>query len=287
MKIKIGTRKSDLALAQTGMVIESLRNAFPGIETEIIHIATKGDKIIDKPLKNIGGKGVFVSEIEYALQCSDIDIAVHSAKDLPICLGDNLEISGVLKRGNYRDVLVTCPEKSIQSDEIFTVGTGSLRRRLNMQRLYPNVIFREIRGNVDTRLQKLKDGAYDGIILAAAGLERLGLYSSEEFSFTAFDSNEFLPSACQGIIAVESRKNDSVTPIIQRISDINTFYCFEAERSVLRLLDADCMTPVGAFAETDGKNIRLTASSNCEKILSGEAEISQRFQLAEELVSKL
>ncbi|MCI7804529.1 MAG: hydroxymethylbilane synthase [Oscillospiraceae bacterium] len=178
MKIKIGTRKSSLALAQTDMVIKSLHDVFPDIETEIVHITTKGDKILDKPLARIGGKGVFVSEIESALKSGEIDIAVHSAKDLPYKLAENLEISGVLKRGNYRDVLVTPAGKVPEKDSKFIVGTGSQRRRLNMQRIYPNAVFKEIRGNVDTRLRKLKSGEFDGIILAAAGLERLGLYSS-------------------------------------------------------------------------------------------------------------
>lgn len=287
MKIKIGTRKSSLALAQTDMVIKSLHDAFPDIETQIVHITTKGDKILDKPLARIGGKGVFVSEIESALQNGEIDIAVHSAKDLPYKLAGNLEISGVLKRGNYRDVLVTIADKIPEKDGIFTVGTGSQRRKLNMQRLYPNAVFKEIRGNVDTRLRKLKSGEFDGIILAAAGLERLGLYGSEEFSFRAFDSKDFLPAACQGIIAIESRKGDEVTHIINHISDKNTFYAFETERRVPELLGADCTMPVGAYAEITGEKIRLTASKDCKKILSAEAEISDRFRLAEELVSRL
>lgn len=287
MRIRIGTRKSSLALAQTDMVIKSLHDAFPDIETEIVHITTKGDKILDKPLARIGGKGVFVSEIESLLQKGEIDIAVHSAKDLPYKLAENLEISGVLKRGNYRDVLVTPADKVPEKDSKFTVGTGSQRRRLNMQRLYPGVVFGEIRGNVDTRLRKLKSGEFDGIILAAAGLERLGLYGSEEFSFTAFNSADFLPAACQGIIAVESRKGDKISNIINQISDKNTFYAFETERRVPELLGADCTMPVGAYAEISGEKIRLTASKDCKKILSAEAEISDRFRLAEELVSKL
>lgn len=287
MKIKIGTRKSSLALAQTDMVIKSLHDAFPEIETEIVHITTKGDKILDKPLARIGGKGVFVSEIESALKSGEIDIAVHSAKDLPYKLAENLEISGVLKRGNYRDVLVTPVGKVPERDSIFIVGTGSQRRRLNMQRIYPNAVFKEIRGNVDTRLRKLKSGEFDSIILAAAGLERLGLYCSEEFSFTAFDSKDFLPAACQGIIAVESRKGDEISHIINQISDKNTFYAFETERRVPELLGADCTMPVGAYAEIRGKKIRLTASEDCKKIMSAEADISERFRLAEELVSEL
>ena len=139
MKIKIGTRKSRLAVAQTNMFIERLTSFFPDAEPEIIYISTKGDKIIDKPLSQIGGKGIFVSEIELALQCGNIDVAVHSAKDLPAFLGENLEISGVLPRGNYRDAIVTQKDTQITDIKDFTVGTGSLRRRLNLKKIYNEV----------------------------------------------------------------------------------------------------------------------------------------------------
>lgn len=287
MKIKIGTRKSKLALAQTSMVIERFHALFPSVETEIVHISTKGDKILDSPLSEIGGKGVFVSEIEKALQSGTIDIAVHSAKDLPVQLGENLEISGVLERGSYSDVLVTSVGHHMNKNEKFIVGTGSLRRRINFKKLYPNAVFKDIRGNVDTRLKKLVDGKYDGIILAKAGLERLGLYGSENFSFREFDHEEFLPAPCQGIIAIEGRKNDVFTPIIHRISDTDTFYCFESERHVLQLLGADCTMPVGALAYISDDKIHLTVSKDCANIISGETVISQRIRLAEELAAKL
>lgn len=286
MKIRIGTRKSLLAVAQTELLIKRLNAGYPDIETEIVHITTTGDKITDRSLSKIGGKGVFVSEIENALQSGEIDIAVHSAKDLPVCLGEGLEIAGVLERGNYRDVLVTLCGKNTDSGK-FTVGTGSLRRRIDLKRLYPNAVFEDIRGNVDTRLNKLRNGEYDGIVLAAAGLERLGLMGLPEFSFRQFEYTDFLPAACQGIIAAECCNNSAVSSVMKKITHTDTLYCFETERRVLELLGADCTMPVGAFAKITGDIIQLTISKDSKKILSGESALSQRFELAERLVNEL
>lgn len=287
MKIKIGTRKSKLALAQTQMVAGRISEIFPETEIQIINISTTGDKILNKPLAAIGGKGVFVSEIENALINGDIDIAVHSAKDLPLCLANGLEVSGVLKRGNYRDVLVTKSGVSIDNQSDFIIGTGSLRRRLNFKKLYPNVSFKDIRGNVDTRLKKLESGEYDGIILAAAGLERLGYDSDNRFKLKYFDYKDFLPAPCQGIIAVESRINDFVTPVINEINDINTFYSFETERYILKLLNADCGMPLGAYSFIKDDKITVAISNNEDSYVFGADTIPNRFRLAKELVSKL
>ncbi|MGN0470496.1 MAG: hydroxymethylbilane synthase [Acutalibacteraceae bacterium] len=287
MKIKIGTRKSKLAMAQTNMVIRALQTEFPEIQTEIVPIVTTGDKILDKPLVQIGGKGVFVSEIERALISGKIDIAVHSAKDLPIYLENGLEISGVLKRGDYRDVLVMLSGREITNTSDFVVGTGSVRRIKNMHSLYSKVQFKDIRGNIDTRLKKLQNGDYDAVILAAAGLKRLGLFENPEYNIKAFDYNDFLPSACQGIIAVESRKNDFVTPFINAINDKETFLSFETEQSVLRLLNADCTMPTGAYSYIENGKISLTVSKDSIRKVSGISDIENRFELAKELISKL
>lgn len=287
MKIKIGTRKSKLAMAQTNMVIKALKTNFPEIQTEIVPIVTTGDKILDKPLIQIGGKGVFVSEIEQALISGKIDIAVHSAKDLPIYLENGLEISGVLKRGDYRDVLVMLSGREITNTSDFVVGTGSVRRIKNMHSLYSKVQFKDIRGNIDTRLKKLQNGDYDAVILAAAGLKRLGLFENPEYNIKAFDYNDFLPPACQGIISVESRKNDFVTPFINAINDKETFLSFETEQSVLRLLNADCTMPIGAYSYIENGKISLTVSKDSIRKVSGISDIENRFELAKELISKL
>ena len=155
MKVRIGTRKSKLALAQTEMFANALKKRFDDIDTEIVCISTKGDKILDKPLAMIGGKGVFISELENALLSGAADMAVHSAKDLPLELADGLEISSALNRGNYRDVLVTRKNEPIKNEERFIVGTGSLRRRGFIKKQYPLVQIKDIRGNVDTRINKL------------------------------------------------------------------------------------------------------------------------------------
>ena len=284
MKIKIGTRKSKLAVAQTDMAAEKIRKAFPNIEIEIVHISTKGDLVLDKPIADIGGRGVFVSEIEKALLDKTIDIAVHSAKDLPVKLADGLEISGALERGNYRDVLAVKKGVTINKTDSCKIGTGSIRRRINFKNIYPNAEFENIRGNVDTRLEKLYNAEYDGIILAAAGLERLGLINSEKFDFIPFDYKEFLPAPCQGIIAVEGRKKDFTENIINEISDKNTLYSFETERLVSRKLNADCGMPLGVYSFVKDSKITIAISKNGINRVEKTEDFKNRLSLAEELI---
>lgn len=283
MNIKIGTRKSKLALAQTNMVVNEIKKYFPSINIEVVHFTTKGDKVLNKPLINIGGKGVFVTEIEDALLNKEIDLAVHSAKDLPLQLQDNLTISAVLKRGNYRDTLVTVKGKEIDFSKETVIGTGSNRRKLAFKNLYPNATFKDIRGNVDTRLNKLYNGEYDGIILAMAGLERLDLLSDSRFTFTPFDYKEFVPAPCQGIIAIESRNND-LTEILSKINHKDTFYSFQTERHILNILNADCGMPLGAYSFVENNKINVVYTSDSKKIITKSDLIENRFNLAESVV---
>lgn len=283
MNIKIGTRKSKLALAQTNMVVNEIKKYFPSINIEVVHFTTKGDKVLNKPLINIGGKGVFVTEIEDALLNKEIDLAVHSAKDLPLQLQDNLTISAVLKRGNYRDTLVTVKGKEIDFSREIIIGTGSNRRKLAFKNLYPNATFKDIRGNVDTRLKKLYNGEYDGIILAMAGLERLDLLSDSRFTFTPFDYKEFVPAPCQGIIAIESRNND-LTEILSKINHKDTFYSFQTERHILNILNADCGMPLGAYSFVENNKINVVYTSDSKKIITKSDLIENRFSLAESVV---
>lgn len=283
MNIKIGTRKSKLALAQTNMVVNEIKKYFPSINIEVVHFTTKGDKVLNKPLINIGGKGVFVTEIEDALLNKEIDLAVHSAKDLPLQLQDNLTISAVLKRGNYRDTLVTVKGKEIDFSREIIIGTGSNRRKLAFKNLYPNATFKDIRGNVDTRLNKLYNGEYDGIILAMAGLERLDLLSDSRFTFTPFDYKEFVPAPCQGIIAIESRNND-LTEILSKINHKDTFYSFQTERHILNILNADCGMPLGAYSFVENNKINAVYTSDSKKIITKSDLIENRFNLAESVV---
>lgn len=283
MNIKIGTRKSKLALAQTNMVVNEIKKYFPSINIEVVHFTTKGDKVLNKPLINIGGKGVFVTEIEEALINKEIDLAVHSAKDLPLKLQDNLTISAVLKRGNYRDTLVTVKGKEIDFSREIIIGTGSNRRKLAFKNLYPNATFNDIRGNVDTRLNKLYNGEYDGIILAMAGLERLDLLSDSRFTFTPFDYKEFVPAPCQGIIAIESRNND-LTEILSKINHKDTFYSFQTERHILNILNADCGMPLGAYSFVENNKINVVYTSDSKEIITKSDLIENRFNLAESVV---
>lgn len=283
MNIKIGTRKSKLALVQTKMVVNEIKKYFPSINIEVVHFTTKGDKVLNKPLINIGGKGVFVTEIEDALLNKEIDLAVHSAKDLPLKLQDNLTISAVLKRGNYRDTLVTVKGKEIDFSKETVIGTGSNRRKLAFKNLYPNAAFKDIRGNVDTRLNKLYNGEYDGIILAMAGLERLDLLSDSRFTFTPFDYKEFVPAPCQGIIAIESRNND-LTEILSKINHKDTFYSFQTERHILKILNADCGMPLGAYSFVENNKINVVYTSDSKKIITKSDLIENRFSLAESVV---
>lgn len=283
MNIKIGTRKSKLALAQTNMVVNEIKKYFPSINIEVVHFTTKGDKVLNKPLINIGGKGVFVTEIEDALINKEIDLAVHSAKDLPLKLQDNLTISAVLKRGNYRDTLVTVKGKEIDFSREIIIGTGSNRRKLAFKNLYPNATFKDIRGNVDTRLNKLYNGEYDGIILAMAGLERLDLLSDSRFTFTPFDYKEFVPAPCQGIIAIESRNND-LTEILSKINHKDTYYSFQTERYILNILNADCGMPLGAYSFVENNKINVVYTSDSKEIITKSDLIENRFNLAESVV---
>lgn len=283
MNIKIGTRKSKLALAQTNMVVNEIKKYFPSINIEVVHFTTKGDKVLNKPLINIGGKGVFVTEIEDALLNKEIDLAVHSAKDLPLKLQDNLTISAVLKRGNYRDTLVTVKGKEIDFSKETVIGTGSNRRKLAFKNLYSNATFKDIRGNVDTRLNKLYNGEYDGIILAMAGLERLDLLSDSRFTFTPFDYKEFVPAPCQGIIAIESRNND-LTEILSKINHKETFYSFQTERHILNILNADCGMPLGAYSFVENNKINVVYTNDSKEIITKSDLIENRFSLAESVV---
>ena len=286
MTLKIGTRQSRLALAQTEMFAAALRQEYPEINIEFVGFTTRGDRILDRPLDRIGGKGVFVEEIEQALKNGDIDVAVHSAKDLPVQLGDGLEISGVLPRGDYRDMLVMRKGSEFSPADRFTVGTGSLRRRMNLAKLYPHAEFAGIRGNVDTRLRKLSDGEYDAIVLAAAGTERLGL-SLAEFTVRKFEYTEFLPAPCQAIIAAECSSGSRAAGLVRSVSHRETMLCFNAERGVTAALGADCTVPVGAYSEISDGMLQLTLSDRNGNTAQGECPPEKGTELIKELISQL
>lgn len=263
-KIKVGTRGSKLAVEQTNLVIAALQKRFPELVAKKVLIRTEGDKNLAKPLPEFGGKGVFITELESALLRGEIDLAVHSAKDMPTELDTNLAIAGVLPREDARDMLVTrkggdLRKGSLRPDAVdFIIGTGSPRRQLQIKALYPGVVCKGVRGNITTRLQKLRDREYDGIILAAAGLKRLGLLQEEDLEYQFLSYEEMLPAGGQGIIAVEGRKGDRVSKMVQEISDEKTFAALEAEREILRRLNAGCHEAVGVFAEHIGEEMQVS-----------------------------
>lgn len=245
--IKVGTRKSLLALKQTEMAVDALKSRFPEFEFEKVGISTRGDRNLEKPLGEIGDKGLFVSEIERLIKIGEIDFAVHSGKDLPLELYEGLEISGVLSRDDRRDVLVT--KKGRGFENLKTIGTGSKRRALQCSKLVENCDFKLIRGNINTRLEKLCRGEYDGIILAAAGLDRLKLYKDSRFDFRPFTEEEMIPAACQGIIVIEALKNSDVSELIKAVQCEKTRKEFDCERYILKLLGGDCSASIGASAK--------------------------------------
>ncbi len=284
MRIRIGTRKSKLALIQSELAANAIKAAFPDAETELVHITTKGDIILDKPLEKIGGKGVFIDEIERSMLACEIDIAVHSAKDLPLEIAAGPCICAVLPRADAHDVLVTRRGGKLPENPV--IGTSSTRRAAGVRKLLPGAVAADIRGNVDTRLQKLYDGQYDAIVLAAAGLTRLGALTDKRFGFESIGFETLVPAPCQGIIAVQSRVG-AIADELRGISDSDTYLCFETERKVLELLNAGCSSPAGAFAEMRDGVITLTVTKDQQKRLTGTAPVSERFLLAERLVGAL
>lgn len=283
-KLRIGTRKSQLSRIQTDMAVAALKKVHPNLETEIVPFQTRGDKILDKPLWEISnkGKGVFASEFEEMIVRGEIDIAIHSGKDLPVFLADGLEIIGVLKRDDPRDVLVM--PQGVRPEDCKIIGTGSLRREQCAAKVFPWAECRLIRGNIHTRLEKLKSGAYDAILLAKAGLDRAGITEADGYCFRVLSPEEFLPAACQGIIVVEGK--GELAEFIGGMTDEATKYLFETERQVLMQLNASCSEPVAAFAELEGEMIRLRAMRG-QAYSEGTAPISQRLALAADVAGRL
>lgn len=285
--IKIGTRKSNLAMIQTDYVVKAIKNIHKDVEVELVPMTTAGDRILNKSLESFGGKGAFISEFEDAMLKGRIDLAVHSAKDMPIDLPEGLGILAVSEREDPRDVLVTRKDFPLKDGGI--VGTSSLRRRLQMEELY-FVQIHNLRGNVGSRLRKLRDKEYDAIILAAAGLKRLDLSADEEFHYEYLSEDTFIPAAGQGIIAVEGRQNEALEELLTSWNDMNSRYCLETEREVLKLLNAGCSEPIGVFSTIDKDCINLRILyKNGERVMRtrGRAPIENRFGLAGELVHKL
>lgn len=255
---RIGTRGSPLALAQANEVRDRLARAH-GVDPARIAIKvikTTGDAILDRPLSEAGGKGLFTKEIEQALIDQEIDLAVHSAKDVPTFLPDELWLSAWLPREDARDAFISPKAATLAAlPSGSVVGTASLRRQAMVLRLRPDLKVVSFRGNVQTRLRKLEEGTADATLLALAGLRRLGL---EKVATSIFGVDEFLPAVGQGAIAIESRRDDDRTSaMVAAIGDPDTETALEAERGFLALLDGSCRTPIGGHCIVAGGQIRF------------------------------
>lgn len=251
MKLRIGTRRSRLALAQANEVAVALRRH--GVETETVPMATSGDRGADPATDPAGSKGLFVAEIVGALRDGEIDVAVHSAKDLPAKDDEDLAIAAVPRRASALDVLVTASGGLPAGGR---VGTSSVRRQAQVFRWRPDVLLKDVRGNVDTRLRKLAAGEYDAIVLAAAGLRRLG--RADEIG-VELDVTEFVPAAGQGLLALETRADDPARAVVEALNDRPARTRLEAERALVEEIDATCHTPVGAHARLEEGSLVLHA----------------------------
>ena len=259
----IGSRGSKLALWQSEWVKARLEELRPGAEIRIEVIKTSGDMMLNVPLAVIGGKGVFTKELEEALLAGDIDLAVHSLKDLPTTLPDNLAISAITEREDARDALILREGTAAEGASLgkltpgAVVGTSSLRRQAQLKHLRPDVEIKDLRGNVDTRLRKLDEGGYDAIILASAGLRRLGF---ERRISAALDHAEMLSAVGQGALGIETRADDPRTaPLVSLLEHAPTRAACTAERALLFALGGGCQVPIAAHAVVSGDTLRLDA----------------------------
>ena len=259
MKLTIGTRGSALALWQAYYVAEAIEKKHPDIRVAVMKIKTKGDKILDTPLALIGGKGLFTKEIEEALLDGRVDLAVHSMKDLPTELPEGLRLAAVLEREDPRDVFVSRDGRSlVDLDAGDAIGTSSLRRKAFLLNRFPHLDITPIRGNVDTRVRKSKSEDLSGVILAAAGIKRMGLTER----VTEYISTDLIiPAIGQGAMGIETREDDpEVDDIVSRLNHYPTAACIGIERAFLQRMGGGCQVPLAAYAEVTGDKAHITAA---------------------------
>jgi hydroxymethylbilane synthase len=292
MNIRIGTRRSLLALWQTNHVSDRLRARFPGIEFEVVHLTTTGDQVIDRPLPEIGGKGLFTQELEDALRAGRIDLAVHSLKDLPTDMPPEFALAAILVRANPFDALISRAGLSLdQLPHGATVGTSSLRRRAQLVAYRPDLKTESLRGNVDTRIRKALDpgGPYDAVVLAVAGLDRL---ARQDVITEVLSAAIMLPAPGQGAVAVQCRTEDVETrELLSALDDADTRAAVTAERAFLQQLDAGCRLPVSAYAVLAGDALHLTGRVNSLDgtqtiTVEGHAAIGEAARLGADLAGR-
>jgi hydroxymethylbilane synthase len=294
MKIKIATRKSALALWQAEHVAALLQQLPEVDAAELVPLSTRGDEILDRSLQKIGGKGLFIKELEIAMQAGEADIAVHSMKDVPAEMPEGFCLAAMLERANHADALVS-PNGEQLSDlpQGALIGSSSLRRQAQLKMMRPDLRIEPLRGNVNTRLAKLDNGDYDAIILAAAGLERLGFH--ERIS-QLFVPEQMLPAAAQGVVGIECLEEaDNLRTVLAQLNHPTSVLTTLAERAIARVLEASCQSPVATYAVVDGTALTVTAlvampdgSQSIRDSVSGNAEDAEALgeQLAARLLDK-
>ena len=291
MKIRIATRKSALALWQAEHVAALLRDLPEVDEVDLVPLSTRGDEILDRSLQKIGGKGLFIKELEVAMQRGEADIAVHSMKDVPAEMPTGFCLAAMLERANHADALVSPNgEQLADLPEGALIGSSSLRRQAQLRMMRPDLRIEPLRGNVNTRLAKLDNGDYDAIILAAAGLERLEF---DERISQLFTPDQMLPAAAQGVVGIECLENATeLRAVLAQLSHGTSVQTTLAERAIARVLDASCQSPVATYAVVDGDAMNVTAlvampdgSRSIRETVSGAA--AEAEQLGELLANKL
>ncbi|QPC47076.1 hydroxymethylbilane synthase [Mangrovibacillus cuniculi] len=283
--IHVGSRRSKLALTQTNWVMDQLKKIDPSIDFTLTEIVTKGDRILDVTLSKVGGKGLFVKEIEQALLDKKIDIAIHSMKDMPAELPDGLTIGCIPVREDPRDALISKDHLTLENLPTGAViGTSSLRRGAQLVHIRPDLEIKWIRGNIDTRLEKLQSGEYDAIILAAAGLSRMGW--SQDVVTEYLEPIQCVPAVGQGALAIECRSDDTeLLQLLEKFTNHETSLAVTAERAFLKDMDGGCQVPIAGYATVNGEQITLTAlvgSPKGETILKEVVTGSDPVQIGKE-----
>lgn len=282
MLVRIGTRGSPLALAQARDVESRLKAAHSGLTTEIVIIKTTGDKVQDRALSEIGGKGLFTKELEESLFDGSIDMAVHSMKDVPTKLPTGLGIGCILEREDPRDALISAFNSVDELPEGAIIGTSSLRRAAQLLHLRPDLKIVPLRGNVETRLRKVREGEVNATILAMAGLRRLGMFDAAN---CPIDTTIMLPAVAQGAVGIESREGDErINALLHPLNHTETAACVMAERGFLTALDGNCTTPIAAHAVKTGDSLILTGllaekDGSSIKSTMAEGDCNNAFQL--------
>lgn len=289
--IKIGSRKSRLALWQTNHIARLLRDAHPGLQVEIVTMDTLGDKVLDKALPEIGGKGLFTAELEQALVADAVDLAVHSLKDLPTDLPQGLKYAGSPERGTATDSVISHKWASLDEfPEDAVIASGSLRRRAELWAKHPNFEFRDLRGNIGTRLEKLKKNDWDGIIMATVALERLDMADTVT---TELDPDIYVPAVGQGAIGIETREGrDDVDELLAPILHRETVTAVTAERIVMNRLEGGCSVPLGAHCRREDGKWRLHGWAGSpdgrqvvQEVMHGDDPVAMASEMADALIA--